>query len=201
MIMAILQHKHVGIVLAAGASSRMGQAKALLTTTSGKPLAFAQAGLLSSGGTADVIIVLGHDAENIATKLGDSPWPYCFNLQWNKGRLSSLQAGIRAMPTSTHGVIILPVDTVGVKLETIAIILAHADHSTAISVRPCYKKSAGQILWISNVLFNEILGLTPDPSFRFDSWIRSRATSLEVDDAAILNNVNTMEEWRMLEGF
>lgn len=196
--MAILQHKHAGMVLAAGASSRMGRPKALLPCSERKPLALVQAELLSRSGARDIIIVLGKDAEKIAEDLGSSPWFYCFNPNWSSGRLSSLQAGIRVLPTSTHGVIILPVDTVGVKTETLMEILVMADQSSALAIRPYCQQQPGHVLWISYALFEDILAIPSNPSFRFDHWIESRETRIDVMDSAILNNINTPDDWRTL---
>jgi molybdenum cofactor cytidylyltransferase len=194
--MAILQHKHSGLVLAAGASSRMGQPKALLKIPSGKLLAMEQAGALMAAGITDVVVVLGHNAEEIVAALGETTLRYCFNSSWATGRLSSLQSGLRALPTSIYGVLILPVDTVGVKPATLSRIISMADETTAVAIRPAWQKKPGRILWLSRAVFEEILAIDPDPSFRLDAWMEPRETRLEVDDPAILNNINTPDEWR-----
>ena len=49
----------LGLVLAAGASSRMGRPKALLPTMDGRPLAVWQADRLRAAGCAEVLIVIG----------------------------------------------------------------------------------------------------------------------------------------------
>jgi len=189
-----LQHKHEGIILAAGASSRMGQPKALLATASGQPLALHHARCLREAGAADVIVVLGHGAEAIMPTLDGSAVRVAFNSLWENGRVSSLQAGIRSAG-DVHGVLVLPVDTVGVKVSTLSNVLVFADQKQALAVRPYWRNQPGRILWISNALFEEVLGIESDPSFRLDAWIKDRETRMDVDDAAVLNNVNTMAEW------
>jgi len=199
-IMANLQHKHAGLVLAAGASSRMGQPKALLKHSSGKPLVTAQADLLISAGVSDVVVVLGHNAEKIVAALGETTLRYCFNSNWTNGRLSSLQSGLRVLPTSIYGVLILPVDTVGVKSTTLSRVVSFADETTALAIRPTWQNKPGRILWLSRAVFEEILAIDPSPDFRLDAWMTPRETYIEVDDPAILNNINTPEEWRRVMG-
>jgi molybdenum cofactor cytidylyltransferase len=197
--MSTLQHKHGGVVLAAGASSRMGQAKALLPDASGEPLALAQSRRLVAAGVSEPVIVLGHQAEALAAVLDDAGARLAYHPGWAQGRVSSLQAGLRAVG-SVYGAVILPVDTVGLASATLPRLLAAADGSNALAVRPLAGGKRGQVLWLSAALFEDVLGIEPDPGFRFDAWIAGRETTLELGDPALLHNANTPEEWRRLGG-
>jgi CTP:molybdopterin cytidylyltransferase MocA len=85
-----------GLVLAAGASSRMGYPKALLPTPANVPLAVHQMRLLRAAGCPRVAVVLGAHAESIAKKITDGE--VVQHPDWAKGRLTSIQAGLRALP-------------------------------------------------------------------------------------------------------
>ncbi len=193
--MSILQHKHGGIVLAAGASSRMGHAKALLPLPSGRPLAAEQAERLRAAGASDVIIVIGHEAELVATALEPFGVRCAYNAEWESGRLSSLQSGLVAMSSELLGTLVVPVDAAHIATETFALVLSEADHGDTAVIRPCHQGKPGHLLWLAASLFDEILALTPDPDFRFDHWISPRERRFDVEDPSILNNINTPDRW------
>jgi len=173
----------------------MGRPKALLECASGTPLAIQQARKIMDAGASDVLIVLGCDADRIIPRLEDPVIRIAFNPEWKLGRVSSLQTGIRSVG-QVQGAVILPVDTVGVQTSSLARLIALADQSSALAIRPTWQGRPGRILWLSHALFDDILGIHSDPSLRFDEWIKGKEHFIDVDDPAIMNNVNTPEEWK-----
>jgi CTP:molybdopterin cytidylyltransferase MocA len=182
-----------GIVLAAGASSRMGYPKALLPLSNGTPLAMHQMRLLRAAGCARVAVVLGSTAEAIAKKITDGE--VIRNPDWERGRLTSIQAGLRGLPGHT-GYLILPVDTVGIRPETLARILGSVTPSTS-ALRPFHLDQPGRVLWVSAATALEILAL-PNHDTPLDTWLGERATEVSVDDPSVLNNTNTPDDWSAL---
>ena len=183
--------KHVGMVLAAGASTRMQQPKALLMVRNGLPLAQYQHDLLKQAGCAEVTVVLGCQAEFVSTRL--TGCPVAVNPAWETGRLSSVKAGIRALQPF-DGCVILPVDTVGVKVQTVQHILDAAAREKARAIRPVVAGRRGKIIWISKTTADEILARDSGEG-RLDYFFEDLASELDVQDKAILNNINTPEEW------
>jgi molybdenum cofactor cytidylyltransferase len=193
-----LQHKHAGIILAAGASSRMGRPKSLLEMPGGIPLAAHQANLLRAAGASEVFVVIGAAADDIEPQLAPHGVKMLVNAEWKTGRVSSLQTGLRAVPEDCLGAIVMSVDTVGVSAETIHQILFAADQDKASAIRPICNKAPGKITWLHRRIFNDLLAIQSIPDVRLDQWLRNRETILPVEDPAILNNINTPEEWRAL---
>ena len=183
--------KHVGMVLAAGASSRMQQPKALLAVRDGMPLAQYQHDLLRQAGCIKVTVVLGSQADFISTRL--SGCHVTVNPAWETGRLSSVQAGIKALQPF-DGCVILPVDTVGVQVKTVIRLLEAAGHKTARAIRPVYAGDHGKVVWISGAVAEEILSIDPHEG-RLDHFLEKTAVELDVADTRILNNINTPMEW------
>jgi CTP:molybdopterin cytidylyltransferase MocA len=191
-----LQHKHAGVILAAGASSRMGRPKALLEMPDGTPLAAHQANLLRAAGASEVFVIVGAAAQDIAPQLAPQGVNAVVNNAWETGRLSSLQTGLRAVPEDCCGAVVMSVDTAGVNVETIRSLLHAADNGHVDAIRLTFQKNPGKIVWLHRRIFNDLLAVPSVPDFRLDHWLREREVLLPVDDPAILNNINTPEEWR-----
>lgn len=96
------------LLLAAGESTRMGRLKQLLDWD-GWPLVAWQAEQLREAGADDVVVVLGHAAEEIRNAVPDFA-RVAVNQAYREGRATSLRCGAEALPPSTEAVLILSVD-------------------------------------------------------------------------------------------
>jgi len=86
-----------GVVLAAGAGTRMGTPKALLRTASGEPWVAVASQLLLDAGCTNVVVVLGASATEAALLLpADVRVGSVVNADWRDGMASSLRAGLVA---------------------------------------------------------------------------------------------------------
>jgi molybdenum cofactor cytidylyltransferase len=88
-----------GVVLAAGESRRMGRPKQLLPFGDATILERVVDALLDAG-VGEVIVVLGHLAEQVRVVLGDRPVKVVINEAYREGMLSSVQCGVRAAGTA-----------------------------------------------------------------------------------------------------
>ena len=82
------------IILAAGASSRLGRSKQLLSIKGKKLLRHACEVALDSSGDA-VIVVLGHDAPSHQSEIQELPVYGVVNEEWKNGIGSSIKSGLR----------------------------------------------------------------------------------------------------------
>jgi molybdenum cofactor cytidylyltransferase len=96
------------LLLAAGESTRMGRLKQLLPWD-GMPLVAWQAGQLREAGADDVVVVLGHAAEEIRASVPDFA-RVAVNEAYKQGRATSLRRGAGALPDGIEAVLILSVD-------------------------------------------------------------------------------------------
>jgi molybdenum cofactor cytidylyltransferase len=93
-----------GVVLAAGESRRMGRPKQLLPFGGATILERVVDALLDAG-VGEVIVVLGHLAEEVRVVLGDRPVKVVINEAYREGMLSSVQCGVRAAGTVQDAVL------------------------------------------------------------------------------------------------
>lgn len=84
------------ILLAAGASARLGQPKQLLQVE-GKSLLRRAAEAAVASGAAPVIVVLGSDAQRLMPELSGLPVLSVLNSSWQQGMGSSLRCGVEAV--------------------------------------------------------------------------------------------------------
>ncbi len=96
------------ILLAAGESSRMGRPKALLPWGDGTLIEY-QIAELCAAGVDDIVVVLGHAAEEIRPRVPASA-RVVVNEAYREGRASSLRAGAAALLDSADPIVILGVD-------------------------------------------------------------------------------------------
>ena len=148
-----------GIVLAAGASSRMGRPKALLELPNGTTLLEHQAASLMAAGCGSVACVLGAEADLIRGMDEKLDISWLLNEEWESGQFTSIQTGLSWMlDEGPAGAIVLPVDcvlespaTIGSILET-AIMNPHLD-----ALVPEYGERGGHPVYISTGMAAELV--------------------------------------------
>lgn len=172
----------------------MGTPKALLPTPTGLPLAAHQASRLLAAGCAPTAVVLGSDASTIRPSLPPT-LPTIENPRWSTGRATTLQAAAAAYPDAT-GWLFLPVDAVGIRLETLQALLAAAAWNPDVPWRPLHRGQKGNLLWLPRTLAPALASLPP--SARIDDWIAPLASTLDLDDPSLLRNTNTPSDYSSL---
>lgn len=98
------------LLLAAGASARLGQPKQLLTTADGTSLVKHMAAMAVSLQLGSVIVVVGADAEAVSAAVGTTPVQLVVNPNWPSGLASSLQAGLGFLSGAADAFMILLTD-------------------------------------------------------------------------------------------
>lgn len=89
-----------GLLLAAGQGSRMGQPKALVRARDGSSWLQSTRAKMLEAGCADVLTVLGAEAEQAAELLGDN-WQFVAE-HWANGMAASLRAGLVELVGTPH---------------------------------------------------------------------------------------------------
>ncbi|GAA3706868.1 nucleotidyltransferase family protein [Zhihengliuella alba] len=102
-----------GLLLAAGAGTRLGRGPKALLPFRGRTLVEALAGELRAGGCAEVTVVLGAGAEEVRRLPGLHDCNLVENPRWRNGMGGSLQVGLASTPADHH-VLVALVDQPGV---------------------------------------------------------------------------------------
>jgi CTP:molybdopterin cytidylyltransferase MocA len=184
------------VVLAAGASTRMGEAKALLRLADGRRFVDAIAATARAAGTGGVLVVVG-PPHGATIRAGLPPGAgAAWNPQPERGMLSSVQAGLAALPGGASAALIWPVDIPFVRAATVRAIL---DAAPGRIVVPVHNKRGGHPLRVPRRFFGEIAALERSaPERGLKALLDAHAGEVErlaVADRAVLVDVDTPEDY------
>jgi molybdenum cofactor cytidylyltransferase len=188
-----------GIVLAAGASARMGSPKALLRI--GDETFVERLVRVMAAHCRPVIVVLGYQAEAIRSTMGGLPGAaIAFNPNPALGQLSSLQAGLRQIGPETEAALFCPVDCPAIAESTIRKVCeAWYATSSAALIRPRHKQRNGHPVLVNRELIGQLLALPPAASAK--DLMRANAGKtlfLDLEDPAILGDIDTPDDYARL---
>jgi molybdenum cofactor cytidylyltransferase len=154
------------IVLAAGASTRMGRPKPLLPLGGGQTFLSRILNTLREAEVDDLLVVVGHERTAIASSLTSFGFSVRVveNPDYARGQLTSLQAGLRAADRpGVRGVLVTLVDLPLVSSHTVRAVLdAYRQHPTAAMVRPVRGDRHGHPVVFDRQLFDELRSGNPD---------------------------------------
>jgi CTP:molybdopterin cytidylyltransferase MocA len=148
---------NAAIILAAGASRRMGSPKPLLDW-GGEPLVIAEIRTLEEAGIDYVVVVLGARAQQVRTELGVMGARTIFNAQWPQGRSTSLVAGARALlerAETPQAVVIQNVDQ-PTRADIVTRLLEERAHGDDAAVQPEFEGHGGHPVIMTGALLPEL---------------------------------------------
>jgi molybdenum cofactor cytidylyltransferase len=187
-----------GIILAAGASSRMGTPKALLDY---RGESFLNRLIRVLGTVCDpVIVVLGYHGEAIRAH-AKGRVRFVVNPDPSRGQLSSLQAGLAEVPDEAEGFLFMPVDCPAADAETVRLIAGRFDSlEQPLLVIPRHEGQRGHPVCARRDLIPELLALPSDGQAK--QVIRrhaDRTLYLDTTDAGVLSDIDDPEAYRVLQ--
>jgi CTP:molybdopterin cytidylyltransferase MocA len=185
------------VVLAAGASSRMGEVKALLPAADGRSFLGAIADAARAGGCGGVLVVVGPPHGDVIRRALPTAVSVALNPRPDRGMLSSVQAGITALPAMATAALVWPVDVPFVRAATVSAILRATPGKIVV---PTYDSRGttrgGHPLRVPRAFFGQVLAL--DLELGLKGLIDANAAAVErlvVDDANVLVDVDTPADY------
>jgi len=193
------------IVLAAGASLRLGQPKQLLPVGENTLLERVCREVCESW-VSHVIIVLGYHAAEIRPYLEtirQTQWPtveIVENPHWANGLSTSVHAGLKAVEKSISAALFVPADQPWLSSTLINRILIRYARTEAPIVLPVYEKHRGNPVLFDHTLFGELLEVSGDEGGR--SLIRRHRAKIEevkIESELPLLDIDAPEDLYLLE--
>ena len=197
--MNIPSKKIAGIILAAGASSRMGKPKQLLpfgkTTLLGQVVQTARESALH-----ELIVVLGHCADEIEQAIDLSGTKVVRNIAYSKGQSTSLIKGLETVSPVCDAALFLLGDQPLVTAAIINRLIDAFETSDAPIVIPYCNGKRGNPVIIARPLFHRLTSLSADTGARalFDEFKES-ILNVSIPNDAILIDVDTIDDYEKLK--
>jgi len=190
----------VAVILSAGESSRMGRPKALLSID-GVRFVEKIVSTLKSTNVGDIIVVLGHNAEEIRRKISDLPVTILINHDYKQGQLSSLQVAIRLLESSGNpvdGILVHLVDHPYIEVKLVNLMIDRFYETKKLIVVPRFQDRRGHPVIFARALFSELLAAGTDQGAK-PVVHAHRDDTLEIDtnDKGVLIDIDTPEEYRL----
>lgn len=156
-----MSYNAVGVLLAAGESSRMGRPKPLLPWR-GTTLVEYQMNSLLRGGCDQVIVVTGkYDAE-MAPLLDDRTGVVrAYNPNYAQGKATSVRAGIYEVPDGVHSIVLLAVDQPRPAWVIERVLKVHTDFGAEVT-SPGYDGHGGHPLVFDSSMRSELAAVTEE---------------------------------------
>jgi molybdenum cofactor cytidylyltransferase len=186
------------VILSGGDSRRMGTPKALLRF---HEETFLDRLIRIFSETAQpVIVVVGRHAAAIRSGIDRAPEVmWAINPDPERGMLSSLQIGLRAIPAHIPAAMFMPVDHPHLEASTVAALLARFEETGAPVAVPTYAGEHGHPVCIRRTVIDQLLDLSPDviASDVIHRYI-GQTTYVEVPDPAVVSDIDDPDAYAEL---
>lgn len=153
------------LILAAGASTRLGQPKQLVQLGGRPALHRVVSSAVALAGHA-VTVVLGANARDMTHLLAHSPASVIVNRHWEEGMGSSLRFGVAALPPACDAVLILLGDQVGVTADDLKRLASAWRGEESMLAASVYSQQVGVPAIFPRICFPELAELRGDQGAR-----------------------------------
>ena len=183
------------LILAAGESSRMGSPKPLLPLGRKNFISHILSNPFLQRNDIHPHVVLGFEPENILPYI-PKHIDFSVNAQYEQGRTSSVQCGLRELPPHVSGFFMLPVDCPLITPDVFEAVMNAFVDERSICI-PSFENKRGHPPLIGKAYGNEIMQLGMDEPLRM-LYQRHEEYILHVPVVtdSILHNINTPEDYR-----
>jgi molybdenum cofactor cytidylyltransferase len=185
------------VVLAAGGSSRLGQAKQFLTFR-GETLIRRVVRAAENAGCDSIAVVVGPIGDAIRQELGETRATLVENPDWQRGLGTSLRRGLRRICGSIDAVVLLTCDQPFVDGSVIAQLIARQRETGKPIVASSYATTVGVPALFERSIFEALLALPDEAGAK--QLMEERpgdVASIQFEEGAI--DIDTPEDFERLQ--
>ena len=192
----------IGLVLAAGKSTRMGRPKPLLRLPDGRPFVVGVVDAFRAAGLDEVVVVVGHEAARVTMALAglERPVRVVVNDHYESGQLSSLLAGLDEVDRpGVAAVLVTLVDVPFVSPATVRSVAERYRATHAPVVRPTHRGRHGHPVCLDRSIWPALR--RADPQTGIKPVVRAHASAagdVPVSDEGAFVDVDTPDEYTRL---
>jgi len=189
------------VVLAACCSARMPDVNKLALELDGVALVARVVDAALASTATDVVVVTGSEAEAVSSALGVRTVRIVHNPDYAEGMGTSIAAGVAALPEDTTCALICLGDLPRLRADHFdAVIHAFDPLQGQTLCVPVHKGRRGHPVLFGAYHFDALRALSADTGARHILETHADAVrEVEVDDAAVNQDIDTPEDWAALE--
>jgi molybdenum cofactor cytidylyltransferase len=191
-----VHERTAGVILAAGASQRLGQPKQLLAWR-GEPLIRHVVKAAAEAGLWPLKIVTGAYAGEIEAALQGLPGQFVHNAGWKSGQASSVIAGVESLPPMCGAAVFLLADQPQVPATMLRSLVARHAQTLASLVAPMVDGRRANPVLFDRRTFDDLRKLEGDTGGR-PLFARYQAEWLPWHDPGVLLDVDTEQDYQRL---
>ena len=194
------------VILAAGESRRMGKQNKLLLRVGGEAMLVKLVKVVCASDASQVLIVIGHEAEQIRLELNNLPLRFVHNPNYRKGMTTSIKSGIKEVSQNSDGFLICLADMPFINTSEInKLIHAYVKNrirGKGLIVVPVFKRQRGNPVLFSIEFRNDILEHKKESGCKEVIMKNSDSVmEIEMDDENMFLDVDTMEDYQSVSDF
>lgn len=174
---------HGAVLLAAGASTRLGRPKQLLEVD-GEPLLRRAARALLASAPLELVVVLGHDAARIGAVLEGLPLRTAFAVDHAEGMAAALRTGIAALDPRCAGALVALTDQPALDAMHLVALREAWRAAPEQAAASRYAGVAGVPALLPRAWFGDLLALRGDQGAR--TLLRARLDQVSLIEAPAL---------------
>ena len=185
------------VILAAGASSRMGRNKMLLDVD-GVPMVRRAALVAAAAGCSPIVIVVGNEAERVRSALDGIACEFVVNADFTGPTSGSLHAGLHALDASVGATIVMLADMVRISTPMLQALIASAAKSDAPLSVSRYGDVLAPPLLFRRALWPELLAWNGEGCGK--AVVKAHQHEADIHDwpADSLRDIDTPDDYREL---
>ncbi len=183
-----------GIILAAGASRRLGQPKQLLQLAS-RPLLQHVMDSAEQSVLDDVVVVLGANAERIQPALEPRRARFVLNERYSQGQSTSIHTGLAALPASIDAALIILGDSFGLSPDLINRLVSKYRAGRPTIVAPQFTDGMGNPVLFDRSIWPDLFAIEGDIGARELLRARQCEIATVVVNSQRLPDIDTWEAY------